>query len=82
MTWFLVFMALAIGLKNKEQEWIGFSIAVALPVAGIIGGICGGNSKIFNYSFWIIFIFLLTLPQFENVYKRIYISIKNFIKGN
>lgn len=80
MIWFILLFILALGLKNDEQEWILISVAIALPIAGVIGFGIFKSSEVCNICFWIIFLFLASFLLFEDLYIKIFNYFKNLIK--
>lgn len=79
-TIFILLLLLSFGLKKDEQEWILFSLAIALPIAGVIGFGIFRSNEVCNTIFWVLFILLCTAPQFENFYIKLFSLIKQFIK--
>lgn len=80
MIWYILLFILSFGLKKDEQEWILISVAIALPIAGIIGFGIFKSSDVCNTCFWTIFLFLASFLLFEDLYLKIFNYLKNLIK--
>ena len=80
MIWYVLLLILALALKKREQEWILISVAIALPIAGIIGFGIFKSNEVCNICFWVIFLFLASFLLFEELYLKIFNYLKNLIK--